>query len=204
MHHLDARHALEQLGGEMRGAADSGGAVAERVGIGLGMGDEFRQRLCRHGIVHHQGVRAYRDIDDRSQILRHVIGRRLVDGDCEREAARRVEERVAVSRGADHRLGPDDAGGSGAVLDHELLPPALAELLRQQTRHHIDAAAGRHRHDDAHRPVRIVGARHGDVARIHQQREQGAERSSHSLRLHCNPWAAQPELVVARLYSGNE
>ena len=40
------RPALEQLAGEMRGAADAGRAVAQLAGIGLGVGDELLERCA--------------------------------------------------------------------------------------------------------------------------------------------------------------
>jgi len=40
----------------------------------------------------------------------------------------------------------------------------VGELLRQHPRHHVDAATGRDRHDDMHRPFGIFRARHGGRA----------------------------------------
>ena len=141
----------------MRGAAHAGRAVAQLARIGLGVGDELVEVAPRHRRVRHQRIGADRDVDDRGEILRDVVGRHLVDRDRERQAARRVEQGRAVGRRGDHRLGADDAGRARAVLHDELLAEPLGELLRQQPRHHVDAAARRHRHDDAHRLVGVGG-----------------------------------------------
>ena len=63
------------------------------------------------------------------------------------------------------------AGEAGAVLDHELLPEPLAELLCQQSRHHVDAAAGRNRYHHAHRLVGVVRVRGTDGGKSKDQRQ---------------------------------
>ena len=123
--------------------------------------------LRRHRWVHHQRIGADRDVDDRREILGEIVGRRLADGDGERQARRRVEQRRAVGGRSDHRLAADDAGGARPVLDHELLMQALAEILREQPRHHVDAAAGGNRNHDLYRLVRVFGPR-GEYARQQQ------------------------------------
>ena len=80
--------------------------------IGLGVGDELAERLRRHRGMHDQRIGADRDVDDRREILRDVVGRRLVHRDRQRQAARRVEQGVAVGRRGDHRLRADHAGGA--------------------------------------------------------------------------------------------
>src|SRR5262249_53119927 len=72
--------------------------------------------------------------------------------------ARDQEERVAVRRRPDDRLGADGAAGSGAVVDHERLAEPLLPPLRQRPRKNVAGAAGGKRHDDTHRP-RGIGLR---------------------------------------------
>ena len=74
-------------------------AVAQLAGIGLGVGDEFLERMRRHRRVHHQGIGADRHVDDRREVLGDVVRRRLMDDHRERQAARRVQQRIAVRRG---------------------------------------------------------------------------------------------------------
>jgi hypothetical protein len=130
--------------------------------------------------MHHQGIGADGDVDDRREILRDVIRRHLVDGNREREAAGRIQQRIAVGRRSDDRLGPDDTGCAGAVLDHELLPEALAQPLGDEARHHVHAAAGRYRNNDPDRTLGIFGSRHADVTRKKERRPGGIEQPGHA------------------------
>ena len=69
-------------------------------------------------------------------------------------------QRIAVGRRLRGRGGADIAAGAGAVLDHHVLAPGLAELLRHDAAERVDGAAGGKRNQDADRPVGI-GLRHG-------------------------------------------
>src|SRR5262249_51198856 len=115
--------------------------------------------MHRNRRMHDQRVGTDRDIDDRREILADVIGSGLVGRDGERKAAGRVEQRVPVWWSADDRLAADHAGRARPILHNELLIPPLAEFLRQHSRHHIDAAAGGDRNDDAHGPIGVIGPR---------------------------------------------
>ena len=54
-------------------------------------------------------------------------------------------------------LRADDPGRAGAIFDHgRTLAESLAELQRQEPRHHVESATGRDRHHKMHRLVRIV------------------------------------------------
>ena len=64
------------------------------------------------------------------------------------------------------------------VLDDELLPEPLGELLPDEARHHVGRAAGRERHDDAHDLVR-VGLREGRAGK-----QRGAKRRDPDDRPH--------------------
>jgi hypothetical protein len=50
---------------------------------------------------------------------------------------------------------PENPAGAALVLDEKLLAEFLAQLGSDNACHHIRGAAGRERHHDAHRPVRI-------------------------------------------------
>ena len=62
---VDAGPLLEQLGGEMAGVADAGGAEVELAGIGLGQSHEFADRFCRKIRMHHQHFVILRGLGDR-------------------------------------------------------------------------------------------------------------------------------------------
>ena len=66
------------------------------------------------------------------------------------------DQRIAVGRGFRDELAAEDAAGAGLVLDDELLPHLLGELLRQQPRDNIAGVARRAGHHNFHRASRIV------------------------------------------------
>ena len=49
---------LEQLAGQIGHGAGAGRAIGQLGGIGLGVGDELRERTRRHQLVHHDAGRA--------------------------------------------------------------------------------------------------------------------------------------------------
>jgi len=58
-------------------------------------------------------------------------------------------DRVAVGRGLGDRIGADIAARAGPVLDHDLLAEPVAQLLRQDARNDVCAAAGWKGYDQA-------------------------------------------------------
>src|SRR5262245_36000900 len=62
--------------------------------------------------------------------------------------------RVAVRDGLGDRVGADIAACAGAVLDHDLLAEPVAQLLRDDARNDVRAAAGREGYDQADRSLR--------------------------------------------------
>jgi hypothetical protein len=50
-------------------------------------------------------------------------------------------------------LGADQAAGAGLVVDHHLLAPQLGQLVAEEPREQVTAAAGRVGHDEMHRLV---------------------------------------------------
>jgi hypothetical protein len=88
---------------------------------------------------------------------------------------------VAVGRRLGDGIGADIAARSDAVLDHDLLADARAELLRDDARDDVRAAAGGERHDEADRPVRpsgIAGLGHGG-ARNRRRRQRDRHEPDH-------------------------
>ena len=70
---VDAGARLEQFGGEMRQAARAGVGVVELARIGLGVVEEFLQRLGRERRLHHQDLEALRDLGDRRKVLERIV-----------------------------------------------------------------------------------------------------------------------------------
>ena len=68
----------------------------------------------------------------------------------------------AVGRAPRGELRADVAAGAGAIVDHHRLTEELRQPGRERTREDVIAAAGRKRHDEADRLVRILlGLRRG-------------------------------------------
>ena len=100
--------------------------------------------------MHDDHVRRSHELRDRRKILvlvRQVRTHARVDG----EAAADDEHRVAVCRRARDQLSADHRRGARAIVNDDLLTPHFAELLTDQPGKEVCAAAGRKRHDDAHR-----------------------------------------------------
>jgi hypothetical protein len=70
----------------------------------------------------------------------------------ERPAWCRQEHVVIV--GADERADGDETIPAGAILDDDMLAPAPAQSIRDQSRADIDTAARSKRHNELDRPLR--------------------------------------------------
>ena len=77
---VDAGLAPEQLDGQVRDRADPGRADRDLAGIGLGVGDEFGQRLRRQLRVGHQHLGGEPDAAERDEVLLDVVGDLLARG----------------------------------------------------------------------------------------------------------------------------
>ena len=155
--HLDAGQALQQLGAEMMHRAGPARAVVQPVRLGLGERDQVGDRFHRRIVVDHQEERRRRQQRHRHEILErlvgHLLAHRHVDG---HGRAGGLHQRVAVRRRAHDLHGGERRRGARPVLDDERLAELLLELLRDQPRQQVGAAAGGERHHDGHRPRRIL------------------------------------------------
>jgi hypothetical protein len=147
------------LNGHMGGGAGAERGHADPAGIGLGVGDEFRDGPGRNRRTddHHQRkideARHRGDVAD--EIERQVVEQR----DVHRRGCRNIQERVAVGRRTDRRLDRNIGGGAGLVLDDDGLAEPRREPLRHDPRHRVRPAAGRKSDDPAQRPGRIFERR---------------------------------------------
>jgi hypothetical protein len=130
--------------------------------------------LRRHRFVHHQTMRREVGEPYRDEVLqRIVVELRLHERiDCERPI-RAGEQRVAIRCGARRHFGTQAAACAGAVFGHERLAERLAHALTAQPRDEVRIAAGRERHDQPHRLVRIGGGR---MARQRAHKRRGRDR----------------------------
>ena len=115
-------------------------------------------RTCRECVVRHQHDRGRGDQPDRGEFLLRVIAgigiERRID---RRDAGVRHHDGVAVRRSLGGDAHADHAGDAAAIVDDHLLAEPGGDLLGDDPRHCIDAAAGRKRHDQGHRTGRIGG-----------------------------------------------
>ena len=140
--HFDSRLAREHLGDEVEGVALARRAVEIFSRARLGERDELAQVFRIHLAVDHEQARIATDERHGDQVPLHVVGELgyevLDDRDRRR---RRKQQRVAVGRGAHHRLRADSPGSAADVFQHDLLPQPRRDSLRDQPADDIDAAA---------------------------------------------------------------
>jgi hypothetical protein len=122
---------------------------------------------------HQQDVLRRGDQHDRVEVLERIEFRARLQRHVDRERLRAEMERVAVGRRLRRRGGADVAAGAGAVLDDDVLPPRLGQLLRDDPAERVDGAAGGERDQHANRPLGIAlrpcaGARRKQRSRDHR------------------------------------
>ncbi|MNV52164.1 hypothetical protein D3C71_1442430 [compost metagenome] len=90
------------------------------------------------------------------------------------------QQRVAVRAGVRHVLAADVAAGARAVFHDDGLAVQLAQVFGQQAALDVGTAPGGEGHDDADRPVGVVGLRVGGQRqrRARQGQAQGAQRTA--------------------------
>jgi len=181
---VDPRHAGKQRGGEMREARHSRRAVVERAGLGLRERDELCEIVRGQARENHQHIRLAADHADGREILDRVVGEGAAERRRNRLRARRGDaDSGAVGRRLRHRLDADIAAGAGAVFDHDLCAEGRRELLRDDARNDVGAAAGRERHDQADRSLRpraVCGLR-GGGGRKRGARNQERDKADHAV-----------------------
>ena len=156
MHHPGTGHVLEQLGCEMRAAADAVGAVIELARARLHIGDEFGERADRQRRRDREHRRRIRDQRNRLEIALRLERELLVQRGIGGEADARDQQRVSVWLGADRGQGAEIGVGAGTVEHDERLAETLAEPVADQPRQQLGPAAGCERNDDLHRAGGII------------------------------------------------
>ena len=76
VHHVDFRHGLEELAGQMRGGAEARRAKREAARFCCGERNEFLDRPRRHRGVQGQDVSRRQSLRNRREIPLHVVGQR--------------------------------------------------------------------------------------------------------------------------------
>jgi hypothetical protein len=142
---------------------------------------KFRDRVRRHRGVNDQHQRRNAGHGHAGEISGRIDGELAIQRGRDRERGLCAHhQRVSIGRRFRHCFGGDHAAGAGTILHHHRLTQSLAQLLRQNARGDVGAAAGGEAHDDLDWPVRIrCGlrlARERGQAGGEREPEQNAQR----------------------------
>jgi hypothetical protein len=172
---VEAGELLEQLARQVAHGAGTGGAVGQLAGIGLGIGNELLERSHRDGFVHHDGGGGDGDDGNGHEVAGGIV-RHLGHGHrVEHHGAGAAEQDgVAVGLRARDLAGGDGAAAAALVLDidgAEQRLHSLGPLPRDDVVH----PAGRERHHQLDRPLRIVALRRGEARRPRARERRRSE-----------------------------
>jgi hypothetical protein len=145
----DAGHVLQQGDVHVRGAADAGGAVADRAGLLSGACDQLGDRVHTQRGMGDQRLRVARKPADRGEVGVGVVGQGALGveiGIADEGTALAHHQGVAVVRRLGDGGGPDVVTGAALVLDDDRLAPQLGKALADPARDQIREPAGRRRH----------------------------------------------------------
>jgi hypothetical protein len=156
MEQIDSGHRFEQLAVKMRRAADTGRRHQELARIGLGKGDQLRDRLHRSRRFDHHHAGAVHHPGDRRDVANDVEAQIVVEPGAEGIHRGDHEQRVAVRGSADHRFGREIAAGAGTIVDDERMAQPGRQPIGDDAREQIGRAAGSRADDEPHRPRRIA------------------------------------------------
>ncbi len=179
---LDAGLQREELETEMAEIADAARREAESARLFLGARDQSGDVLeAGRGIRdQHRGIADHHG--DRNEVAQRLIGELVVErGIGDDRPVRDGGNGVAVRIRLHQRLQADGAVGAAPVLDIDLLPEAVGEMLRCQPRDEISAAARRKRADHADRALRPSLRKRGGRQRAGEQhccRQTSSQASS--------------------------
>jgi hypothetical protein len=102
-------------------------------------------------------VRPVADLGDESERLHRVVRQLLVHGGTEGIRRRDHQHGVAVGIRLRGQLDAEISARARAIVHHERLAQAIAQMLREQAADDVVAAARRKGDDEAHRPRRPIG-----------------------------------------------
>ena len=150
-------------------------AYCNSPGLCLGERDQLLDVVHRQARIDRDDVRRGDQHGNRREGFQRIVGQRVEPG-IDRGRQRHDQERVAVLRRVGDDLGANHAAGAAAIVDDDLLAEPLAEMLRDDAGDDVVDAAGRKRHDQPHRPVRVI-----------LRRQPAAESTSNATATAANP-----------------
>ena len=108
----------------------SGCSVATRrhidlSGIGLGKGDELRERLGRKGWIHFHDEGSTNNACHRNNVADEIVAEIVVERGIDRVRRIDLEECITVGRRAYHDFSANGSAGARSVLYYERMTEAL-------------------------------------------------------------------------------
>ena len=125
----------------MQRRADAGRGEVEHARIGLGIGDQLGDGFDRQRRIDDHHVGEADEARDRLDLAQKFEIELFVEAGIGGVGRRRQQQRVAVGRCADERLGRDIGAAARAALNDELLVEPLRQPLPEQSRRHVGRAA---------------------------------------------------------------
>src|SRR6516164_414744 len=119
--YANTSHHLEQLARQMAQVPIAGRCHIELARVGLGIGDEFGNRLRRNRWIYHHHNGHVNHARDRRDIEGEIVLERFVERRVDGIRRREVEQRVA-GRHVGHGFGCDVAGGARAASTRNCWP----------------------------------------------------------------------------------
>jgi hypothetical protein len=145
---------------------------------GLGEADQVRQGLHagHHGGIDDDGHRQHIDRGHGQEVLLHVIGVVLVHQRCQQRRHAEHRQAVAIGRALDKAGRADGTRRTRLVLDDDLLPEPLRQLLGHDPGGGVRGAARRERDGHLDELLRPAGlGEHGGHHRCQGGRGAGLE-----------------------------
>ena len=131
--------------------------IVRLVRVGLEPRHQLGDAFGGMGIVHQDEHRIVGHHRDRHEVVEDVVGDLLPDGRADGHGAGRgAEQRVAVGRGFRDGLRREPPGGAGLVLDQDGAADRFLQLLGNDARDRVGAAAGAESDDDPDRAVGVI------------------------------------------------
>ncbi len=146
MNNLDSRADPEAFRAQMRSAPRARRSEIEHAGFGLCGGDKVARGLKSFGRRNNQHIRRDAEWDNCRKIARRVVAQILSAG-SNGVRCRVYKERVAIRIRLGDKGRGDGPSRAGAVFHDDWLTELGRELIANHTRHNVNDAAGRKRHN---------------------------------------------------------
>src|SRR5262249_32858283 len=125
MNHVDPGRHLEQFARHMRRGPDAGRRHGKLARIGLGISDEFKNRLSRKRWIYFKGKSLTADARNRRNVADEIVVELFVERRMDHALNRSQQGRIPIRVSVDDRLDSDVAAAARPVLDNETLAEPL-------------------------------------------------------------------------------